>query len=380
MKITAVEGYHLVAPLRGAAGNANGFMTRREALLLRLVTEDGQVGWGEAGPAPAGASAWLEQVAASTLIGRDPAEIGPIWHDLMRQRGYDRGGVAMMAISAVDIALHDLVAKARGLSVAEMLGGSMRSHHFAYASGPYLAQGLDTYAGFGEEIRGFIEAGFRAVKPRVGGTNAATIRFLHDLRRDLGAEVSLMIDLNGGYSVADAEHLLAALAETGLIWAEEPVSLEDLDGNARVARGVVTPIATGESLATLQGFRSLLERAEVSIVQPDLTVCGGYTGLRQVAALASAWGVAVVPHVWGSVVGFRAALQMIATLPPTPNRRAPDYPWIEVDCGENPLMAICGPVRPDAKGRVAAPEGGGIGFDLGPERLAPWLHRGWAVR
>ncbi|AZO32263.1 mandelate racemase/muconate lactonizing enzyme family protein [Mesorhizobium sp. M1B.F.Ca.ET.045.04.1.1] len=380
MKIATVEGFHLAAPLRRPEGNALGFRSTREALLLRLTTDSGVSGWGEAGPAPHGTSAYLNQVIAPALIGRDAQAIGPIWHDLMKRRGYDRQGVAVMAISAVDIALHDLVAQARGLSVAEMLGGALRTSHFAYASGPYLVQGEDPYAGFLDEIQGFVDAGFRAVKPRVGGANRATVQFVQDLRRRLGDGIALMIDLNGGYAPPDAQALLADLADVRLIWAEEPVALDDLSGNARVARTASTPIATGESLSTVQAFRALMEQTGVSIIQPDLTVCGGYTGMQHVVGLARAYDVTVIPHVWGSVVGFQAALQMIAVLPDCPNSRAEMYPWVELDCAENPFMTLQGTVRPDARGRIELPNGKGLGLELlAPEHLSPWLAKSWRV-
>lgn len=379
MKIKTVEGFHLVAPLSKPAGNANGFMGARQALLIRITTACGLSGWGEAGPAPDGTSAWLQRVAAPKLIGRNPLQINKVWHELMAMRGYDRQGTAMMAISAIDIALHDIASQANGMSVAALLGGALRHAHLAYASGPYLVQGDDPYSGFLDQMASFVDEGFRALKPRGGGSNTRTAEFLLQCRHEFGTNIALMIDLNGGYSAADTLDLLNRIEDLQIGWIEEPVSLEDLPGNARVSRMSRIPLATGESLATLQDFKTLLDQVELSVLQPDLTVCGGYTGMRQIAALAGAQNVAVVPHIWGSCVGFLAALQMIATLPGSTNRAAEHYPWIELDRGENPLMNLLGEITPDRDGYLAYSDEAGLAGDLTPERFKPWLDNAWSV-
>jgi D-galactarolactone cycloisomerase len=157
------------------------------------------------------------------------------------------------------------------------------------------------------------------------------------------------------------------------------VAHEDIPGYRAVADAVPVAIAGGEALGSLAAFRDFLAAGTLSVLQPDLGVCGGYSGLTRVAALAAAWDLPVMPHVFGTLVNFHASLQMAALLPSRPGGGPAPYPFIEVDVSPNPLLGLLGEVPINADGTVSLPEGPGAGFELDGERLAPWVVESWQV-
>jgi D-galactarolactone cycloisomerase len=165
-----------------------------------------------------------------------------------------------------------------------------------------------------------------------------------------------------------------------LLWIEEPVEPEDIPGYAAVAASVSTAVAGGEALASAAAFRDFLVAGAMSILQPDLTVCGGYTGFLRVAALAAAFDLPIMPHVFGTIVNHQAALQVAALLPARRGGGPAAYPYVEVDLSGNPLLALQGDVRPNADGTLDVPDLPGTGLDIDTERLEPWRRESWVCR
>jgi L-alanine-DL-glutamate epimerase-like enolase superfamily enzyme len=291
---------------------------------------------------------------------------------------YDRRGASRMALSAIDMALIDLAARLRGESVARMLGGPVRRSVTAYASGPFIGEG-DPYGHYRKDCEALARAGYRAIKPRAGRDPAGDAAMLAGLRLDLGPEMMLMIDLNQGSSVPAALALGRKAEGLDLLWIEEPLQPEDIPGYAALSGRMHAAVAGGEALGSLAAFRDALAVRAFDLLQPELTVCGGFTGFLQVAALAAAHDLPVMPHVFGGVVGSRAALQMAALLPSSPSGAARPYPLFEVDVTHNPLLALDGGVAPDIHGEIAIPDAPGIGVDLDPAELEPWLEDRWRL-
>jgi len=360
-------------------GNASTFIRRREFLLLELVDADGTRGWGEVAASPWAAAALIRHGLGARLLGADPGGYGRLYQGMVDALGYDRRGPAMMAISAIDVALHDLAARQQGISVATMLGGALRDRVTAYASGPFIAEGGDPYATYPAQVEGYLRRGFRAVKPRAGAAPRADGAMAAALRDVAGDAAGLMVDINRGYTARAAVESARRMEPAGLLWIEEPVSPEDLPGYRAVAAAVPTAIAGGEALGSLAAFRDALTAGGLSVLQPDLGVCGGYSGLSRVAALAAAWDLPVMPHVFGTLVNFHASLQMAALLPSRPGGGPAPYPFLEVDVSPNPLLGLLEEVPINADGTVSLPDGPGAGFELRAERLAPWVTESWAL-
>jgi D-galactarolactone cycloisomerase len=377
MKITEVRGYHLSFPLKEPLGNSLTFFRKREALLVQIITDAGLSGWGEAGNAPDAAGAFIRARLAQLVLGKSPADFNRHYQAMSAVLGYDRRGATMMAVSAVDMALHDLAARMRGLSVAALLGGAVRDKLLAYASGPFFRQGPDPYREFAREAEGYLKRNFRAIKPRGGFSPRADGAMARELRRVVGADAALMVDINQGYTARAAIASAKRMEEADLLWIEEPVQPDDLPGYQTVARAVPVAIAGGEALGSLRAFREFLAAGTFSVLQPDLAVCGGYSGFREIAALARAFGLPVMPHVFGTTVNFHASMQMAALIEPARGGGPAPYPFMEYDAMDNPLLELCPPTALDANGMLAVPAGPGTGIELSPEKLKPWLVGGW---
>ena len=379
VKVASIRGYHVGFAPSPALGNASTFIRRRDFLLLQLIGADGSTGWGEVFSSPFAAAAFVRAKLAPLVLGRRARDTGRLYDAMLGTLGYDRRGAAMMAVSAVDMALHDLAARGQDISVAQMLGGAVRDRMLAYASGPFIAEGGAPYAAYPAQVDDLLHRGFRAIKPRVGAGPRRDGAAMRAMRGQAGADVALMVDINQGYTVGAALESARHMEEADLLWIEEPLQPEDIGGYQAVARGVRCAIAGGEALASLAAFRDFLVARTFSVLQPDLTVCGGFSGFRRVAALADAFDVPVMPHVFGTLVNAHAALQMGALLAARRGGGPMPYPFIEIDVTPNPLLSLLGAMEPRADGTMTVPDGPGIGIDLDPARLAPWITETWRL-
>lgn len=376
--ITKINGYHLRFQPMPALGNARTFIREREFLILEVASESGFRGWGEVFSSPHGAAALIRHRLAPKVLGQDAQEFGRIYSDLVRLQGYDRRGAHSMAVSAIDMALHDLAARERQTSVARMLGGPLRSKILAYASGPFMLEGDDPYKDFPKEVEKLARRGFKAMKPRVGLSPRSDGRIINNLRRQVGEDVSLMVDINQGYTVNAAIESAKRMEEAGLMWIEEPVQPEDISGYKKVATASLSAIAGGEALGSPAAFREFLVEGALSLIQPDMTVCGGFSGYQRVAALASAFDVPTMPHVFSTVINLYAALQMASLLPAWHAGGHSPYPYLEFDTSGNPFMEIYGnPVTSD--GYLKLPEGDGIGVNIEAQDFADWIVDQWSI-
>ncbi len=379
MTIREIRLHHLRAQLPEPLGNALTFFDKKETLLVELVSGDGLSGWGETWAMPEAAAAVIRAKLARHVLGQDPAATGRLHQAMTATAGYDRRGVTMMATAAIDIALHDLAAKARGISVAALLGGAVRDRVLAYASGPYLKPGGHPYRTFQTEVEAYQKAGFRAVKLRSGYSPHEDAAIAIALREQLGPDAALMADFNQGYTAPAAIDAARRMEPAGMLWLEEPVQPEDLPGYRSVVRHAPQAIAGGEGWTSLAAFREAFAQECLHIVQPDIALCAGFTGVQRVAALAMAYQCPVMPHVWGSAVNFHAALQMCAVLPAYRGGGPLPFPFFEFDMGPNPLFAMHGVPGVNADGTISIPDGPGLGVTLAPEQFAPYVVESWTV-
>ena len=267
MKIADVKVHPLQSPLTQPFAFSQGWVGRRSATLVEVVTDQGVTGWGEAFAQglepPQIAVAVIESALKPLLLGADPLDTEVLWHRMYHAtRDYGRKGSVVAAISAIDIALWDIAGKAHGCPVYQLLGGAFRTRVQAYATGFYRISGQGEASRLGEEAIAHYEAGFRAMKVKLGYGVRDDLAVMAEVRRALGErEVTLMVDTNHAYGVADAVRLGHALERYDLRWYEEPVAPEDLAGYREVRQALSMPIAGGENEHTLFGFRELLGAA-----------------------------------------------------------------------------------------------------------------------
>jgi D-galactarolactone cycloisomerase len=335
-KIRDISMLPLVAPLRQPYGMARGLMPARQSTILRLQTEDGAEGLGEAwGPASV-TRAHLD-LLRPLLIGRDVHDTEHV-ASLMLSQNYHTGIQNQMiaCLGAIDMAALDAIGKLHGIPVARLLGGIGRTRLPVYASGGYMTE--EPARDFPAMLDRLAAAKAPGAKIKIGINPRSDAERVRLARRTLGDTTLLMVDANGNYTLDEACESMRRIAEYDIHWYEEPLPPQDFAGYAELRRRSSIPVATGEALYTAWDFKRLIEQRGVDVVQPDLTMCGGVRAARDIALLTRLDNLRLSPHVWGSAVGLAAACHFVACLPNYPHSRNVPYPaFIEYDIGENPL-------------------------------------------
>ena len=360
---------HVVsAPVERPFTSSRGWLYKtRGSCIVEIETNDGMVGWGECyGPA-AVSKAYIESQFAPRIIGRDAFDVEVIWEDLYnRIKDYGPRGMVTSAMSGIDIALWDIIGKSCGKPIHKLIGGAQRSEVTAYATGLYFIDMERLVEEAVEEARDYVEQGFVAVKMKIGlGDPKLDIRRVAAVREAVGDTTRLMVDANHCFTVPQAIRLGRELEQLNVEWFEEPISPEDIDGYVEVTRALDMAVAGGENEFTRWGFRDLVVRKAMDIVQPDVCAAGGISECRKIATLASAHGVECVPHAWGSAIGLAATLQFLAALPDQPPSFRPMPPLLEFEQCENPFRDHLS-VEPivQLRGQVKIPAGPGLGIEI----------------
>lgn len=377
MKIAAIETFDLIAPLEHPFGWSQGWLDERSTTLVKVIADDGLVGWGEG----AGADL-INGLLAPLLIGQDPMDRTGLWERLFHAlyNGNNAVGLAGSALSALDMALWDLAGKATDLPVYALLGGKVRDKIAVYATGLYYTEG-EFPDRLLDEARGYVAEGFKGMKTKVGGLSIAEdVARVRALRDAIGPDIHLMVDANEAYNATTAIRIGQKLAELDLVWFEEPVNAQDLDAYLEVKAALPMAIAGGENLRTRYEFKPYLTRRAYDIVQPDVMHCGGITEMQRICAMANACGIQVNPHVWGSPVMIAATLHLAATLPPCPPaRNALPYlqePVMEFDRTPNTIrQTICAVPFEHEDGFIRVPTRPGLGIEV-DEVVVERLRRG----
>lgn len=360
---------HVVsAPVERPFTSSRGWLYKqRGSCIVEIETADGIVGWGECyGPSQV-ARAYIESQYAPRIIGRDPFDVEVIWEDLYnRIKDYGNKGMAISALSGIDIALWDIIGKSCGKPVHKLIGGAYRTEVQSYATGLYFIDMDRLIEEAVEEAQGYVAEGFTAVKMKIGlGSPKLDLERVRAVREAVGGDVRLMVDANHCFTVPAAIRLGRELEKLDVEWFEEPISPEDLDGYVEVTRALDMAVAGGENEFTRWGFRDIVARKAMDIVQPDVCAAGGISECRKIAALAAAHGVECVPHAWGSAIGLAATLHFLAALPDQPPSFRPMPPLLEFEQCENPFRDLL-TVEPivQHRGVVQIPTGAGLGIEV----------------
>lgn len=318
MRITDIEAIPLRLPTVLPIGDGT-----QDSLVVKVHTDEGIVGIGECHTSPYVQKqiidAPMSHVAAiglrEVLVGEDPTNIEYLWQKMYHKSiVFGRRGAAMHAISAIDIALWDILGKALGQPVYKLLGGRFRTEVPAYASDLMPDDPDETV----ERALQQKAAGFRAAKfgwGALGKSVKEDLRQVGQLRQALGDDFDIMIDMGLQVDFSHALTLGRGLQELGVYFLEEPLSPDDLDGYRRLSDALDMRVACGEKEQTRWGFRDLMERGGVDVIQPDVARAGGLTECRRIATLAGVAGRMVIPHCWSTDILVAATLHFIATLP-----------------------------------------------------------------
>jgi L-rhamnonate dehydratase len=269
-------------------------------LVVEVFTDNGLVGIGNAALAPQVTKQVIDLYLKPLLIGRDPWDVEFLWQNMYRKTmAFGRKGIGMVAISAIDIALWDILGKSAKQPVYRLLGGRTKQRIPVYASRLYSVELSELAA----EARRYKKEGYKAMKLRFGWgpvDGAAGMQrnldLVHTVREAVGDGIDVMADAYMGWTLDYAKRILPLLEPFHLRWLEEPVIPDDIGGYAELKSYGRIPIAGGEHEFTAYGFRDLLEARALDYIQFDTNRVGGLTQARKIAALAEAYSIPVIPH------------------------------------------------------------------------------------
>ncbi|MEX0959238.1 MAG: mandelate racemase/muconate lactonizing enzyme family protein [Burkholderiales bacterium] len=344
-----------------------GRAVKRDAVIVRVTTEDGIVGWGEShhGRCP-GAVAHLVNTTLRMLVeGQDANDVTGIW-----KRVYDKqlashgmGAGACIALSGIDMAIWDIRAKALGLPLYKLLGGAARAIP-AYAGGVSL--GYQEPGELVAEARVHVELGYKALKLRIGDTVKRDLERIAAVRRAFGDEMAILTDANTGYTLADARAAMPGLEALNVGWLEEPFPAHDHRSYREAKAFSRVPLAAGENHYTRFEFDRVIEDGAITILQPDLSKTGGITEALRIAALAGTWKLPIHPHTSMTALNMAASIHFLAAIE--------NAGYFEADVSKNNLfrdqLVASQPYEVDKSGCVKPLEAPGIGLEVDEAFLA----------
>lgn len=375
MKIVDIIVHKISAPLDVPFKFSQGWVHQRSSVIVEAVGEDGTCGFGEClchgQQSPFLAAAFIENCYKEEVIGQDSLDVEVIWEKLYNKaRPFGQQGIALNALSGLDIALWDLNGKQLGQPISRLIGGRFREKLLAYATGFYRIEGAKYPEAAVEEALKLKKDGFKGMKVKVGFTPDKDIEYIRAVRKAVGPDVMLMVDFNACYSQAVARRIILELEDEKIYFFEEPLAPEDIDGYKAIRNLTSAYIAAGEEIFGKISMNNWLRNGALDIYQPDLCSAGGFTECKKMAAIAQAYNTAVIPHAWGSGVGLAAALQFIASLPPTPMSLEPEELMLECDRSSHPFRADLINDGIEIKdGYIIVPNKPGIGVEVNREIL-----------
>ena len=344
MKITSIKSHVLRYELDKELGYSQQYYKHRTAHLVEVETDEGITGWGECfGPGNiALANKYIvEKVIQPLIKGDDPLNKEHIWHkvyNLLRDSG--QKGMPIQALSGIDIALWDILAKKANLPLYQLLGGKTNDKIPVYGYGMMLQKKSieELCELFKNEANQIKEKNFKAMKMKIGMGPKEDLKLVSAVRDAIGSEFKLMVDANHAYNKNDALYVGSGLDEMDIYWFEEPVAPEDYDSYKELKQKLKTNIAGGEAEFTKYGWNQLIKNNCIDIAQPEVCGLGGITEYLKVSALAQSNFIPIVNHVWGSALSVAVNLHLLTTLPDMPGGLFPTKSMLEFDTTEKNIF------------------------------------------
>lgn len=370
MTIEKIETFILKDTLNQSFFFSQWEYSERCICVVKVTTSDGQHGWGEGyGPAAVLESGikFLEPI----VLGENPLENEVIWNKMYRKSlDFARRGVLMASVSAIDIAIWDLKGKILNLPVSTLLGGAHRKQIQPYATGFYYTDHENPCRDFEMEAKKYLAQGFKAMKMKVGLGIETDVKYVKMLREIIGPDIKLMVDSNHAYTFREATELARKIEKYDIGWFEEPISPEFYEQYNELRSKTTIPISGGECEYTRFGFQQLIKNKSVDIIQPDICASGGLTEAKRIGALASANGIDLIPHTWGTSIGIHVALHFISNIESIPGRMYDANFLIEFDQTENGLRErLTYPKIEMKNGMLEVPNRPGLGIDVDEDVL-----------
>ena len=355
MKIASITSY--VTSPQGSPSNY---------VFVKVETDEGITGWGESSIGATSVAAVIDEFGSS-IIGLDPFRIEEHWQHMYHLYHNVRGGALQMAaISGIEIALWDIKGKALGVPVYELLGGAMRDKLWTYGR----FDGVDPDAAVAQAMS-FVDQGYTALKGDPFGhqgiftsskSEREALAKVAAVRDAVGDDVELLIEVHGRLTPAEAIRMGEQLEQYRPFFYEEPVPPQNVDAMVRVAQAINIPLATGERIYTKWGFKDLLEKQAVSVVQPDVCHAGGISELKKIAAMAETYYVGFAPHNPYGPINTMAAIHVDACTPNFLIQEGGHAEWYDEILTE--------PFSRQVDGYFDLPTAPGLGIEISEESLA----------
>lgn len=375
-----------VIPLRVAGSDIDDCDGTVDTVVVRLTDSDGRSGIGESDASPEAVKAILEMPTAhiwarrtsEILLGQDPVEITALWERIYEGTIYSgRRGLGIHALSAIDIALHDLAGKVLDVPAYQLMGGArvekLRPYCTIYPGLPKDRTLKELLEITGRQFEQALALGFRALKMEVLYyglvSDAELVEAIREGRKMLGSGITMMLDF--GYrwhDWHDALWVLRQVEDCNIYFAEATLQHDDLRGHARLSEMSPIRICGAEFAATRWEIREWIETGKVAVVQPDISRCGGLTEIRRIADMCELHGVQVIPHGWKTGILAASGRHFQAACP-----NAPYFEFISPHVYQSPLRERL--VRPEptlADGYMPLPAGAGLGVELDEEVVAAY--------
>lgn len=371
MKITTVEAFYLRLPNIQERTDSS-----QDALLIRVATDSGIVGWGEVDGCPHVTKAIVEAPTSHTLVtglrnillGENPLETERLWQKMYQKTlYYGRNGAVIQAMAGIDLALWDIKGKALQQPVWRLLGGGFRDRLRVYASNMMQF----TPQACADRARQAVDKGYTAVKmgwePFGRGTLKQDLEILDAIRKAIGSKIDFMLDVGLVWDAKTTIQRARAFTPYDLFWIEEPLLPDDLVGYAKVSAALDQRIAAGEEECTVAGYTQLMDQGKIDVVQVDLTRCG-FTQAMKIAQEAQRRGLLVINHNFTTDINTAASLHFLASIP---NAVIMEYcvepSEISRALAKNPIAVV--------DGYAAVPMEPGLGVEPDPDMIEKYLVR-----
>lgn len=364
-RIAEIRIHRLQAPLERRFGWSLSWTSIRTATLVEVRTSSGLCGWGD--------GTWAEsrlRAQPELVLGRSPFEVEAIYDNLRTPPAQQarRGDVSC---GGLDTALWDLCGQILGVPVHQLLGRRVRERVQPYLTALYMQDWPDPAAALAEEAMQWKARGYRAMKMKVGYDPELDVRLVRAVREAIGGEISLGVDANCAYDTATAARLAAQLEPFDLMWFEEPLLADDLEGYDRLRAATRIPLASGETCMLDALISGYIQPRRVAVVQPEVELIG-LTGARRVSYLCWLNRIRLAPHNWGTAVRTAAILHWMAITPPLTEALGGAPQLFEFDQTASPFRdaVILETIAPGEDGLIAVPAAPGLGVTIDREQLA----------
>jgi len=363
--IRNVEAFACSVDLTEPVAMGLGLVVKREAVVVKVTTESGLVGWGEAHHArsPRAMETLINTTMRSLVVGLDASATVPIWQRVYANQiaTHGMGAASVTALSGIDTALWDIRGKIAGWPLYRLLGGQSRAIP-AYAGG--ITLGFQSPESLVSEVHGLVDSGYRAVKLRLGEGLAADLGRITAVRDAFGPELEIFVDANAQYTMAEATQIAPELERYRVGWFEEPFPPHAYRCYGDLKQLTAVPLAAGENHFTRFEFQRLLDDGAVRVFQPDVSKTGGVTEMLRIAAMASASSLPFCPHTAITGISMSATLHLMSALP--------NAEWFEAELtrGNGLRDELCEtPYELDRAGCVRPREGDGLGVAVDEDYL-----------